>query len=146
MKSLPVIRPWTPTVSLLSMMAAALVAIALYAFDPARTAFAPRCLLHEWTGLHCPGCGTTRALHHLLHGRVTTAFGFNPLALLLLPVLGYSLGRDALAGLAGRPPRGMVLKARWIWTLLAVIVIYGIGRNLPFAPFTAWAPGGGAGG
>jgi hypothetical protein len=40
----------------------------------------PPCLLHEWTGLPCPTCGTTRSAVSLLHGDLAGAVGWNPLA------------------------------------------------------------------
>ncbi|MGA1236046.1 MAG: DUF2752 domain-containing protein [Limisphaerales bacterium] len=51
----------------------------LYAFPPGDYGFYPQCGLHAWTGLHCPGCGSLRAVHHLTHGRVLAAAGSNAL-------------------------------------------------------------------
>ena len=42
----------------------------LYAVDPSRHAVYPQCLLYNTTGIYCAGCGATRAIHALLHGRV----------------------------------------------------------------------------
>src|SRR5690348_5182324 len=68
----------------------ALALAALYRFDPSRYPIYPRCLFHELTGLHCPGCGATRALHRLLHGRLIEALRLNPLLILALPYMGYA--------------------------------------------------------
>ena len=46
----------------------------------------PPCVWHRWTGLPCPGCGTRRAILHLLHGDVVAGFGLNPLAALAASV------------------------------------------------------------
>ena len=102
----------------------------VFAVDPARTSLFPPCPLHRYTGLWCPGCGTTRALHQLLHGNFAAAFRFNPLAISLLPVVGY---------LAVRGER-VALKPIWIWTLLGVVVVFGVLRNVPVYPFTLLAP------
>ena len=40
----------------------------------------PPCMWHQWTGLPCPGCGTTRAILLLLHGDAVAGFAQNPLA------------------------------------------------------------------
>jgi len=64
-------------------------AVGCYFFDPTQWAFLPGCPLHALTGLHCPGCGSTRALHQLAHGHLGAAFGLNPLAVGALPVLGF---------------------------------------------------------
>ena len=48
-------------------------AVILFVFDPTRVGFLPPCPLHEFTGLWCPGCGSTRALHQLVHGHLALA-------------------------------------------------------------------------
>ena len=48
---------------------------------------APPCPFHELTGPWCPICGSSRALHSLLHGDAGAAFGHNPLLIALLPLL-----------------------------------------------------------
>jgi hypothetical protein len=102
----------------------------LFWFDPAATSFYPRCLFHSWTGLDCPFCGTTRALHQLLHGNVGAAFRFNALAISLLPLVGY---------LATRGDRGG-MKPVWIWGLLGVVIAFGVLRNVSVHPFTLLTP------
>ncbi|MEZ6109383.1 MAG: DUF2752 domain-containing protein [Pirellulaceae bacterium] len=39
----------------------------------------------------CPGCGMTRAFISLGHGRIIDAWGFNPAALLLFPIIALQL-------------------------------------------------------
>ena len=39
------------------------------------------CLFHLVTGAYCPGCGGTRALLALLHGRLADSIRLNPLVL-----------------------------------------------------------------
>lgn len=65
---------------------AALAAV-LYWFDPSETPFYPPCLIRLCTGLSCPGCGATRALHALLHLRLEEAWRLNPLWTAGAPVL-----------------------------------------------------------
>lgn len=68
--------------------------LALYfTVDPARSLWIPKCPLLMATGLKCPGCGSQRMLHALLHGDVATAFSMNALLFILIPLLalmGYS--------------------------------------------------------
>jgi hypothetical protein len=112
----------------------------LYAFNPAGSGVYPLCPFHALTGLHCPGCGTGRALYQLLHGNVWAAMQLNPLAVVLLPPLSYgmlSLGLQ-FVGLKRLPSK--FIPAFWIWTLLAVILLYWILRNIPCYPFTLLAP------
>ena len=41
----------------------------------------PKCALHEWTGIPCATCGTTRAIGALVSGDYRTALLWNPLAI-----------------------------------------------------------------
>jgi hypothetical protein len=65
---------------------AALAGILLLRFPPATHGFYPQCPIHYYFHVLCPGCGTTRALAALLHGRPTEALRFNALTTLLTPV------------------------------------------------------------
>nr|WP_314773127.1 DUF2752 domain-containing protein [uncultured Porphyromonas sp.] len=53
--------------------------------DPALGYF-PSCLIYRSTGLRCPGCGTQRALHALLGGRLGEALHYNYFLLIMLPL------------------------------------------------------------
>lgn len=64
-----------------------LLLAALYCFDPAETALFPSCLIRLYTGLNCPGCGATRAIHALLHLRLEEAWRLNPLWTVAGPAL-----------------------------------------------------------
>ena len=75
------------------LLAAILVAgsifaiVILYRFNPSTTHFYPRCPTRSLLGIECPGCGSLRASHALLHGRLLTAWHYNPLLLLSLPMV-----------------------------------------------------------
>lgn len=51
---------------------------------PYLASLAGPCALHTLTGIPCPTCGATRAASALVHGHVTAALAFNPLAALAL--------------------------------------------------------------
>ena len=38
----------------------------------------PPCAFHRLTGFYCPGCGGTRAVKALFHGKIITSFLFHP--------------------------------------------------------------------
>lgn len=38
----------------------------------------PPCMLYTLTGWYCPGCGGTRAMNYLVHGRVIISFLYYP--------------------------------------------------------------------
>jgi hypothetical protein len=113
----------------LAVFVMSIVAI-LFFFDPVRVGIFPVCPLHHYTGWWCPGCGTTRAFHQLLHGNLREAFRLNPLAVASLPLLGYfAVYRDRLT-----------FKPDWLWVLLGAVVMFGVLRNIPAYPFTLLAP------
>ena len=87
-------------------------------------------MLHAMTGWYCPGCGTARAVSMLTHGHLLAALRMNPVTVLGLPLIG-------VLYVTGRLDR---LKPVWIWTLLVVLVVFGVLRNLPWQPFTLLAP------
>jgi hypothetical protein len=79
--------------------------------------------------MHCPGCGSLRAVHHLLHGDVVAAFKLNPLMVASLPVL---LALAVFPRIAFHP-----------WTsksALVMLVAYAILRNIPHWPWSCLAP------
>ena len=114
----------------LSLVIAAVGGWVLYTFPPTQYAFYPRCPFNLLTGLQCPGCGTTRALHHLLHGRIREALHLNAMLFVLLPVALCMLP----SLLRGRPPQ-FLMKPWFAWGAFFVLTSYWIVRNTPLYPF-----------
>lgn len=112
----------------------------IYLFDPREPGTYPICPFFGLTGWHCPGCGTLRAMHQLLHGNIAAAFGFNAYAMLALPAIAYSLTAGALRTYGLPAPPRLFIPARWIWALLAAVLAFWLLRNLPIAPLTILAP------
>ena len=113
-------------------LAVASVLLALYAvFDPSEAVWMPKCPFHLLTGLDCPGCGSQRALHALLHGDLSGALTHNALMLVMLPLIGLI----ALAEVNRRRwPRLFRLTsgAPFIYSILGAVVAWAIIRNLIF--------------
>ena len=57
-----------------------------YQYNPAEHSGFPPCPFYAATGLRCPGCGSQRALHALLHGNLSAVWAANPL---FLPAISY---------------------------------------------------------
>jgi hypothetical protein len=111
----------------------ALVATVLFLFDPSTHAFYPGCLFYKLTGLLCPGCGSLRALHQLLHGHFSAAFRFNPLLMLCLPVGLWLAGVHCYRAFQNQPARTIQAfsSAKWIWLFVGITLAFTIWRNLP---------------
>ena len=101
----------------------------LYLFPPEEFPFWPKCLLYQTTGLHCPGCGSTRALAALLHGNLHKSLANNilliPGVLIALAVIFY--------------PR-LTQNRHFVWSVTAILVLFFLLRNLPWQPFCLLAP------
>ncbi|MBC8083092.1 MAG: DUF2752 domain-containing protein, partial [Hymenobacter sp.] len=119
------------------LLAGLALAALYFRLDPARYPF-PRCPVHWLTGLHCPGCGTQRAVHALLRGHVGQAIGFNLLAALCTPVLVFGAVDELRGQLSGRPRRGSFLYRPWFgWGVVGCTLVFAVLRNLP-GPLGAW--------
>jgi hypothetical protein len=62
-------------------------AVMLYRFPPEQYNFYPQCPVFRYLHVYCPGCGATRALAALLHGRIAEALHYNALVVMLVPIL-----------------------------------------------------------
>ncbi len=105
-----------------------LLAVLYAVVDPATAPF-PRCPFLMATGLKCPGCGSQRAIHALLHADIAGAWRYNALLVLSLPVIAVMLFAQTMRK---RNPRLYNrINSQWvILTALAVIVVWWIARNI----------------
>lgn len=100
------------------------------------------CPLYGLTGLYCPGCGSMRAIGALLSGHIAEAFRYNPVTAPLLPLLALV----CLCWLVGYVIRGEdVILYRipfWLYmTVLGLLFLFGLLRNIPAAIFDCLRPG-----
>jgi hypothetical protein len=105
-----------------------LCAIAGLAFlDPETSALFPPCLWRAATGWLCPGCGSARALHALLHGEIGVALAMNPLVVLALPLVAVDL-RTRLGGRACET--AVHARPGFVYALAVGIMAFGWLRNI----------------
>ncbi|WP_170971171.1 DUF2752 domain-containing protein [Ilyomonas limi] len=108
----------------------------LYFFNPLRYAFYPPCLFKKITTLDCPGCGSARALHSVLHGNILKAADYNLLVVLFMPVVICGL----LYFCTGRGERlWRALNKPLLYFL--IICTFFILRNINIYPFTFLSAG-----
>ena len=99
------------------------------AVDPNRPGHYVTCPLLALTGLAGPGCGGLRATHDLVHLDLAAAWSMNPLWVVVAPLLVVLWGLWLVRAWRGRPaPR---VPAGVAWTSLAVLVLFGVLRNVP---------------
>ena len=102
------------------LAAAALLFLPLDAWAP----LAGSCRFHDWTGIPCLTCGTTRAVLALAHGRLLTALRLNALvAAGLLFALVYAPAAAAMWLLRLPRPRLALDRGRARWCAAAVFAL-----------------------
>jgi hypothetical protein len=110
--------------------AAATVLLVVASVDPNEPGQYPTCPFLQLSGLACPGCGTLRALHALVHLDLRAAASLNVLTVCAVPVLAAVWGRWLRRQWAGRLKTQLAPPWR-LWALLAVVVAFWVLRNLP---------------
>ena len=67
-----------------------LVGTIYFFVDPMKHSVLPKCIVYTLTGYKCPGCGSQRMLHAIMHGDFIGAFKANAFLFCMLPFLaGY---------------------------------------------------------
>ncbi len=117
---------------LLIVLALVAAAVGYKCLDPSVVPIFPRCPFRLLTGYLCPGCGSQRAIHHLLNFNLAAAWRMNPLFVIALPYLALVL---LLKPLSHRSPRcarlrDLLLGYRASVVILVVILLFWVGRNI----------------
>jgi hypothetical protein len=111
-----------------------------YKINPADQAWMPKCPFHVMTGLHCPGCGSQRAIHDFLHGNIFEGFKHNFLLGLGVLVLLYKVFLVIRKIVYPKKNSNLLYHPKTPWIVLVLIFSFWILRNLPIAPFIYLAP------
>jgi hypothetical protein len=125
-------RRFPPWADAAALMAAGLGACAYIAMvDPNHSSAYPQCPTKLLTGLDCPMCGATRAVHSLLRGDVVGAMDHNLIFVLLLPAFIYTFVAWTSTRM-GRPMKPIPMSNLWVSGTLAVVLLaFTVARNLP---------------
>lgn len=100
-------------------------------YNPESSNFFPKCPFYALTGLKCPGCGSQRTIHYLLHFDFAAAFRANALLVISIPYIVLGLISDHI-----KNPKQWMLKWRKILfgkiaiaILLIIIILFWLYRN-----------------
>lgn len=99
-------------------------------FDPLKSSFFPSCPFKSVTGLDCPGCGSQRAIHELLHLNFKKAFEYNALLVLSIPYL-LLLMIFNFESVKQRFPKLERILFGWksVWIITIIVILFFIFRN-----------------
>ena len=117
---------------LLIVLALVAAAVAYKCLDQSVVPIFPRCPFRLLTGYLCPGCGSQRAIHHLLNLDLLGAWRMNPLLVIALPYLLLGLILKPLSHHNGRGTRlyDQLYGYQASVVALVLIVLFWIGRNI----------------
>ena len=104
----------------------------LFQFPPDRYGFYPRCPIFRFTHWECPGCGATRALAALLHGRIAEALHYNVLFVFLAPLFLVYFAATYWAAMRGNRLVWPSVPVSVLKSLLFVTTVFTVARNLYF--------------
>jgi hypothetical protein len=102
--------------------------VVYFIFSPNNIYF-PKCPFLLLTGYKCPGCGSQRAIHSLLHLDVIQAFKCNAYLVISIPIIVLLLYAEFYR--KKRPHLYLILQNRYfIWSFFLITIMWWITRNI----------------
>ena len=115
------------TVSILLVVATFI----FYIFDPNKVSIFPPCPFLVLTGYECPGCGTQRAIHSLLHLRIGDALRYNSFIIFAIPYILLGVYLEYWGGKNRFPKLEKIFFGKYaVMVVLIGILAYWILRNI----------------
>lgn len=124
----------------IGLLVVGLTVAILYFYINPNSAFFPKCPLYATTGIYCPGCGSQRAFHDLLHLNFKEVIGHNLLFLVGIIILLYHIIINALNYFLKLKLSNLLYHKNTPKIILLIVIIFWILRNIPTEPFTQLTP------
>lgn len=116
------------------------LAVLFFVLDPNKSILFPRCIFYSVSGYYCPGCGSQRAIHSLLHMNIAGVVQNNVLFLpAVLTIIYHYIHPSLNKKLNWRLPNIFYMK-NTPWVIFGIVLLFWMLRNLPFHPFSILAP------
>jgi hypothetical protein len=106
--------------------------IIYFRYNPEGSVFFPKCPFLLLTGLKCPGCGSQRAIHALLHLDIGAAFCYNAFLILSIPYIILLLVSKTVQFFTSNYSNFVfqIQRPTVIWSYFAFTVLFWISRNV----------------
>jgi len=117
-----------------------ILAYLYFKFDPINNFLFPKCPLYATTGIYCPGCGSQRATHALLHFDIINVFKSNLLFFPAILLVVYHIGIQIINEILGTKHSSILDHTKAPVIVLVIVLLYWLLRNLPIIPFSFLAP------
>lgn len=124
----------------LALLALSVLTYLYFKYDPINNLLFPKCPLYATTGIYCPGCGSQRATHALLHFDILNVFKSNMLFLPALLLVGYHYLLKVFNHFLSTTYRSVLDNPKAPLLVLFIVLLYWLLRNLPFAFFDFLRP------
>ncbi len=111
-----------------------------FRYDPINNLLFPKCPLFVTTGIYCPGCGSQRATHALLHFDIFNVFKSNLLFLPIILLVSYHFGIQIINKILVKNYQSILDHTKAPLIVLIIVMLYWLLRNIPFIPFSFLAP------
>jgi hypothetical protein len=134
-RTLTRIPQWVPPVAVGGLAIGACIYVGLVDPNTSSSAFYPQCTFKALTGLDCPGCGLTRAMHAVVTGHPLRALDHNILIALILPLAVYTYFVWVSRTMFGWELPYVRVSKRVGYAIGPLILVFWVVRNLPWAPF-----------
>lgn len=112
-----------------------------YRFDPENSnSIFLKCPFLFLTGFYCPGCGSQRAIHDLVHFRIGDALDHNLMfVFVFLTIVGKAF---AIISKKYFPNYyyDLTHNSKFTYILVVFVFVFSICRNIPVTPFSYLAP------
>ena len=88
------------------------------------------CWFYSNFHIYCPGCGGTRALIALIHGQFLRSLYYHPAVIFTVASVGAYLLTQTIWRLRGRKGWTLHYGEKWLWCLIAILLLNCALRNL----------------
>ncbi len=116
------------------------MAVLFFVLNPEEYKLFPRCIFNSVTGYYCPGCGSQRAIHDLLHFNFLGVVNHNILFIPAFLLIFYHYTSPVLNKIFNWKLPNIFYFKSTPWIIFGIVILFWIIRNIHTYPFSVLAP------